>query len=355
MITYALFVTFFPQLVAGPIERTANLLPQFYTDNTFDYQRITDGLRLAAWGMFKKVVVADTVAQYVNAVYSNPQDYTAVVLVIATFFFAIQIFCDFSGYSDIAIGVARILGFRLMKNFRSPYFSASITEFWRRWHISLSSWLKDYVYIPLGGSKRGTIRNYINIFITFILSGLWHGASWNFVFWGLLHGVYQITEKATLPVRVFCLTKLGLIKQGTVVKWWQSVQILITFTLVCIGWVFFRADTFSDAVSILRTMTLFPVEVFNLVTGLVFRTISFGSGFFGKYTLAIPKITFLMQFIFIALIWFMEDISRYYSIHGAVKRSPAVLRWPLYISVVLVTVWMMIQHIESTQFIYFQF
>jgi len=160
VITYALFVTFFPQLVAGPIERTANLLPQFYTDNTFDYQRITDGLRLAAWGMFKKVVVADTVAQYVNAVYSNPQDYTAVVLVIATFFFAIQIFCDFSGYSDIAIGVARILGFRLMKNFRSPYFSASITEFWRRWHISLSSWLKDYVYIPLGGSKRGTIRNY---------------------------------------------------------------------------------------------------------------------------------------------------------------------------------------------------
>ncbi|MDR2481639.1 MAG: hypothetical protein LBD07_05035 [Spirochaetaceae bacterium] len=184
IISYALFVTFFPQLVAGPIERTNKLLPQFKVLHDFDYERVTQGLKIAAWGMFKKVVIADRLAFYVNKIYGDPSIYTAAAIITATFFFAFQIYCDFSGYSDIAIGCARILGFNLTYNFRRPYFASSITDFWRRWHISLTTWLRDYVYIPLGGNKKGFMRQKFNILITFLLSGLWHGAGGHFVVWG---------------------------------------------------------------------------------------------------------------------------------------------------------------------------
>ncbi|GHV78823.1 hypothetical protein AGMMS49944_06140 [Spirochaetia bacterium] len=200
-VSYALFVTFFPQLVAGPIERTGNLLPQFKADHVFDYDRVTSGLKLAAWGMFKKVVIADRLAVYVNGVYGDPAVYPATALALATFFFTFQIYCDFSGYSDLAIGTARVLGFNLMTNFRKPYFSKSISEFWLRWHISLSTWLKDYIYIPLGGNRKSAFRQKINLLITFLLSGLWHGAAWHFVIWGLLHGVYQVIERS-IPARI---------------------------------------------------------------------------------------------------------------------------------------------------------
>jgi D-alanyl-lipoteichoic acid acyltransferase DltB (MBOAT superfamily) len=198
-ITYALFVTFFPQLVAGPIERTASLLPQFKENHGFDYDRVTSGLKLAAWGMFKKVVVADRLALYVNGVYGEPGVYPAAALALATFFFAFQIYCDFSGYSDIAIGCARALGFNLIANFRRPYFASSITEFWRRWHISLSAWFKDYLYIPLGGNRKGSFRRHLNLMITFLVSGLWHGAAWHFVVWGALHGAFQVAEHICYP------------------------------------------------------------------------------------------------------------------------------------------------------------
>ena len=205
-ITYALFVTFFPQLVAGPIERTKNLLDQFKIDYKIDYDRITSGLKLCAWGYFKKVVVADRLAIYVNGIYNNVDGATGSALVLATFFFAFQILCDFSGYSDIAIGVSRILGFKLMKNFNRPYFSKSIPEFWRRWHISLSTWFKDYLYIPMGGNRCGAARRYFNLFTTFFVSGIWHGAAWTYIIWGTLHGVYQIIGISTSGIR----TKIGL-------------------------------------------------------------------------------------------------------------------------------------------------
>lgn len=194
-ITYALFVTFFPQLVAGPIERTDNLLPQFKINHAFNYDEAVSGLRLAAWGMFKKVVIADALAKYVNIAYSDVSIYPGLTLAIATFFFSIQILCDFSGYSDIAIGIARVLGFNLQKNFNTPYLVSSIKEFWNNWHISLSTWFRDYLYIPLGGSRVKKMRHYTNILIVFIVSGLWHGAAWTFIIWGFLHGIYQIFER----------------------------------------------------------------------------------------------------------------------------------------------------------------
>ncbi|MCW9037116.1 MBOAT family O-acyltransferase, partial [Altibacter sp.] len=190
------FVAFFPQLVAGPIERASHLLPQFFKTYKFDYQQVKSGLLLMAFGLFKKMVIADRAAILVNQVYGDPGSYDGYQLVVATFFFAVQIYCDFSGYSDIAIGIARTMGFDLMKNFDSPYFSKSITEFWRRWHISLSTWFRDYVYIPLGGSRGGTYKTYANLFIVFLVSGLWHGAAFTFVIWGAIHGVIIVLEKA---------------------------------------------------------------------------------------------------------------------------------------------------------------
>ena len=198
---FALFVSFFPQLVAGPIERSVNLIPQFRQDFKFDYERVRDGILFMVWGFFKKVVIADRLAEYVNLVYNNPTESEGFQNIIATFFFSIQIYCDFSGYSDIAIGAALILGYRLMTNFRRPYFALNIREFWQRWHISLSTWFRDYVYISLGGNRVVKWRWFYNLFITFLVSGLWHGANWTFVIWGALHGFYLIFAIWTIKIR----------------------------------------------------------------------------------------------------------------------------------------------------------
>lgn len=198
---FAVYVSFFPQLVAGPIERATNLLPQFFEKHNFEYKRAADGLKLMLWGFFKKVVVADRLSSIVNIVYNDPTSFTGTPLILATIFFAFQIYCDFSGYSDIAIGAAQIMGFRLMDNFKRPYFSRSISEFWKRWHISLSTWFKDYLYIPLGGNRVAIPRWYANLFIVFLVSGLWHGANWTFVIWGALHGIYLILEMVLLPYK----------------------------------------------------------------------------------------------------------------------------------------------------------
>lgn len=248
---FALYVAFFPQLVAGPIERSSTLLPQFRNRNDFSFPRLSSGLRLMLWGMFKKLVIADLVAVTVERVYGAPQSYAGPLLLLATVFFAIQIYCDFSGYSDIAVGAARVLGYDLMVNFRQPYFSRSIAEFWRRWHISLSTWFRDYVYIPLGGSRVGQFRLAANLLAVFAISGLWHGAAWNFILWGALHGVCLAGSIATAGWRARLTAMLGLDK---VPRLQAFLQTIICFSLVLIGWVFFRAASLGDAVYILTNL-----------------------------------------------------------------------------------------------------
>ena len=241
---YALYVMFYPQLVAGPIERPQNLLHQFREEHRFDYERVVAGLQLMAWGLVKKIVVADRLAELANGVYDAPRGYTGLPLITATIAFAFQIYCDFSGYSDIAIGSAQIMGFNLMKNFDRPYTARSISEFWRRWHISLSTWFRDYVYIPLGGNRTARPRWYANLFVTFLVSGLWHGARWTFVVWGALHGAYLILGLVSAGVRGRVRAALGLERHPAVLRAWQTAA---TFALVAIAWVFFRAGSLADA------------------------------------------------------------------------------------------------------------
>ncbi len=231
---YALYVMFYPQLVAGPIERPQNMLHQFHSYFKYDFELVKAGLMQMAFGMFKKIVIADRLAEVVNHVYDNPGQQNGISLLVATVFFAFQIYCDFSGYSDIAIGAARVMGFDLMDNFRSPYESRSISEFWGRWHISLSTWFRDYLYIPLGGNRKGEYRKYMNQFIVFMVSGLWHGASWNYVIWGGLHGTYQVT--ASLRDKWMKNAGISIPKNAFT----SLFGTIFTFILVTIAWVFFR-------------------------------------------------------------------------------------------------------------------
>ncbi|MGI9077813.1 MAG: MBOAT family O-acyltransferase [Gemmatimonadaceae bacterium] len=245
--TYALYVMFFPQLVAGPIERPQHLLPQFREVHTFNPEDATEGLRLMLWGFFKKIVVADRLALYVNPVYTDPLSFSPLANALATVCFAFQIYCDFSGYSDIAIGSARVMGFRLMTNFRQPYFATSVTDFWRRWHISLSTWFRDYVYIPLGGSRATSPRVMANIFTVFLLSGLWHGAGWTFVVWGAIHGLVLIVERAS-----------GLTtRDGFRSPVFNLAARVSTFSIVCIAWIFFRATSMAEAGNVLSRIFSF--------------------------------------------------------------------------------------------------
>lgn len=243
---FALYVSFFPLLVAGPIERASRLLPQFERENHFDVGRLSSGLKLMLWGFFKKVVIADRLAEYVNQIYPHPGDFSGATLALATYCFAFQIYCDFSGYSDIAIGSARVLGYDLMQNFNLPYLARSISEFWQRWHISLSTWFRDYLYVPLGGNRVALGRWTFNILAVFVISGLWHGANWTFMIWGGLHGSYYLLERGLAP--------LG----KRVCDWFHvpaqlraALQILLTFHLVLLAWVFFRAASLHDALLIL--------------------------------------------------------------------------------------------------------
>lgn len=248
---FALFVAFFFQLLAGPIERAANMLPQFYEKFDFDEARVSSGLRLMLWGMFKKVVIADRLGLYVSTVYDHPSDWNGWPVLLATFFFAFQIYCDFSGYSDIAVGAARVLGFKLMENFRQPYLARSPLDFWRRWHISLSTWFRDYLYIPLGGNRVSLPRWALNLLIVFLVSGLWHGAAWTFVVWGGLHGLYGVVEAVTRDSRGRLAQWLGLDRQPGLLA---GLSWFITFTLVCLAWLFFRANSVAEAFLLLRNL-----------------------------------------------------------------------------------------------------
>ncbi len=260
---FALFVSFFPQLVAGPIERSINLLPQFRKENKLQYNNIRDGLVFIIWGYFKKVVIADRLSEYVNLVYNDPASFGGWHNVIATLFFSFQIYCDFSGYSDIAIGTAKTLGIDLMTNFRRPYFALNIREFWQRWHISLSTWFKDYFYIPLGGSRVSQGRRFFNLFATFVVSGLWHGANWTFVIWGGLHGFYMIFAIWTKNISNKINNFIGLAKKPGLLKLWQTI---ITFLLVYFAWIFFRANSLSDAILMINNIFAPTVGSVNLFT-----------------------------------------------------------------------------------------
>lgn len=248
---YALFVSFFPQLVAGPIERSKNLLKQLAGPKKFDYEKAREGVLLMIWGFFLKIVVADRIAIFVDTVYGDIVFYSGWYLIIATILFAIQIYCDFSGYSIIAVGVAKILNIHLMENFNAPYFSTSVAEFWRKWHISLTSWFKDYLYIPLGGSRKGQVRKYINKMIVFLVSGLWHGASFSFIVWGGLNGIYQVIGEITQPIRDKVIKILNLNRASLGHKLFQMIT---TFILVDISWIFFRANSFIASLYILKSM-----------------------------------------------------------------------------------------------------
>ncbi len=261
---YALFVSFFPQLVAGPIERSKNLLTQLRNCDKiklWNYERVANGVVTMVWGMFMKMVIADRVAIFVNAVYDNLHAVGTVETIAAAVAFSLQIYCDFASYSTIAIGAAKVMGFELMENFNTPYFSSTIQEFWRRWHVSLSSWFKDYLYIPLGGNRKGTVRKYANLMITFLVSGLWHGASWNFVIWGFLNGFYQVLGSITRPYRDGFKKICGV---KTEVFSHKFGQILFTFALTTLTWVFFRATTIEEAFYFFERMTYWnPWVIFN--------------------------------------------------------------------------------------------
>ncbi len=248
---YALYVLFYPQLVAGPIERPQNLLHQFREPHAFDAERVAQGLQLILWGLFKKVVIADRLAILANAVYDAPLRYHGLPVILATVFFAFQIYCDFSGYSDIARGCARVMGFELMLNFDHPYSAGSISEFWRRWHISLSTWFRDYLFVPLGGSRGPLGVRCRNLLVVFVVSGLWHGASWNYVIWGGLHGLFLVTSILTGNARAWVRARLGLAEGSLPLR---AFRIAFVFTLVCVTWVFFRARTLTEAMHVLRSM-----------------------------------------------------------------------------------------------------
>lgn len=334
---FALYVAFFPQLVAGPIERAGNLLPQLSKKFDFDYYRVTDGLKLIAWGMFKKVVIADRLAILVNIVYNDPFSYEGISLIVATVLFAFQIFCDFSGYSDIAIGAARVMGIKLMLNFDRPYFSKSISEFWKRWHISLSSWFKDYLYISLGGNRVPVPRWYFNLFIVFLVSGLWHGANWTFVIWGALHGIYLITSILTAKLRGKIVKQVGLNESPLLHKY---LKVLVTFSLVCFSWIFFRANNLSDA--------------FYMVTHLFsgWNVLFESPALWSAITLGMPK-TFIISVVFISMMEMIHLLQRHGSVRQMISELPVWQRWPLYYITVLIILAFGVY--DNTPFIYFQF
>ncbi len=328
---YALYVLFYPQMVAGPIERPGNLLRQFHQEQTFEYQPVADGLKLMMWGLFKKIVIADRLAILVNNVYDTPTHYTGLPLILATYCFSFQIYCDFSGYSDIAIGAAKVMGIRLMKNFDRPYYAKSIGEFWKRWHISLSSWFRDYVYIPLGGNRVATGRWYFNLFFVFLVSGLWHGANWTFVIWGALHGMYLIGSILTQKVRdrlsaVTDLPNYPLLK--------KLVGIFITFHLVTFSWIFFRAKSLKAAWYIITHLFRFSSDQ-------------------SIWTLGLDRFELLIALLAIVCLESVHLLQRQQPVTQRLRPQPAWLRWSFYGATVVVI--LLFGKFTSLDFIYFQF
>jgi D-alanyl-lipoteichoic acid acyltransferase DltB (MBOAT superfamily) len=327
---FSMFVAFFPQLVAGPIERATNLLPQFYKHRTFDYGRAVDGMRQILWGLFKKIVIADNCAEFANKIFGNYAELNGSTLVFGAIFFTFQIYCDFSGYSDIAIGTSRLFGFDLMRNFSFPYFSRDIAEFWRRWHISLSTWFRDYVYIPLGGSKGGTWMKVRNTFVIFLLSGFWHGANWTFIAWGTLNAIYFLPLLLTQNNRA----NLDIVAQGKNVPSFKEFSyMLITFGLTVFAWIFFRADNIGHAMDFISG--IFSASLFKLPN-------------FTKVGLVGTTNMFIILFMLVE--WFGRQDE--YAIEKLGLKWKAPLRYAFYYAIIVAIVWF---GGKEQDFIYFQF
>jgi len=325
-IAFSAFISFFPQLVAGPIERATHLLPQFYKKRTFEYSKAVDGMRQILWGLFKKIVIADNCAEYANQIFNNSADLNGSTLVLGALFFTFQIYGDFSGYSDIAIGTSRLFGFDLMRNFNFPYFSRDIAEFWRRWHISLSTWFRDYLYIPLGGSRGGTWMKVRNTFIIFIVSGFWHGANWTFIVWGALNAIYFLPLLLTNNNR----NNLETVAQG---KFFPSVKelsfMLLTFGLTVFAWIFFRANNIGHAISYISE--IFSLSLFTLPE-------------------ILPKTVILLTMTFVLIEWLGRE-GQYAIAQLGIKWSRP-LRYAMYYTIIIAIFWF---GGKEQQFIYFQF
>jgi alginate O-acetylation protein len=331
IISFLAFVSFFPQLVAGPIERATNLLPQFYKKRVFEYDKAVDGMRQMLWGLFKKVVIADNCAEYANAIFNNYTDFSGSTLVLGAIFFTFQIYCDFSGYSDMAIGMSRLFGFNLMRNFAFPYFSRDIAEFWRRWHISLSTWFRDYLYIPLGGSKGSLLKIVRNTFIIFLVSGFWHGANWTFIIWGFLNALYFLPLLLVKRNR----RNLDIVAENRVLPTIKELlSMLTTFFLTVFAWIFFRAESVSQAFSYINR--IFTKELLKL-------PIIIGSG--KKELLVI-----LLTMIFVIIEWIGRRNE--YAIEKLFISNKRWIRWGFYY-IILLVIFLMAG--KEQEFIYFQF
>ncbi len=333
---FALYVSFFPQLVAGPIERSTRLIPQFYKKVRFEYREIVDGMKLMLWGLFKKIVIADRLALYVDAVYGAPIGFHGLPLILGTVFFAFQIYCDFSGYSDIAIGLARVLGFDLMKNFNRPYYAKSISEFWQRWHISLSTWFRDYLYIPLGGNRVAKWRWQLNLAIVFLVSGLWHGANWTFVIWGGLHGLFLVCSLWTASLRKKLVLFWGFSQRKNLHKF---LQVCFIFILVNYAWIFFRANHLSDALYISAHL------LSGLSNATMLNFVAEGFGFGLNHMLISLAALLLMESV--------HFVQRRHSFLGLIHRQPGLIRLFSYAFLLLCIV--LFGNFSVQQFIYFQF
>ncbi|MEZ5046511.1 MAG: MBOAT family O-acyltransferase [Chitinophagaceae bacterium] len=328
-IAFSAFVSFFPQLVAGPIERATHLLPQFYTKRTFDYAKAVDGLRQILWGLFKKIVIADNCAEYANQIFNHSNHHSGVTLLLGALFFTFQIYGDFSGYSDIAIGTSRLFGFDLMRNFNFPYFSRDIAEFWRRWHISLSTWFRDYLYIPLGGSQGGTVTKIRNTFIIFIVSGFWHGANWTFIVWGALNAIYFLPLLLTNSNRnnIETVAKGKLLPNPK-----EFFAMLLTFGLTVLAWIFFRAENIAHAYHYILGIFKNPHSYIQI-------------GIYWKY-----KIVLCLILLFIIIEWIGRDGQYAIERIGYTWKRP--LRFALYYAIIIAIIWFTG---KDQQFIYFQF
>lgn len=345
----AQFVSFFPVISSGPIQRADKLIPQMKTVHHFDYDNATDGMKLFAWGLFKKLCIADRIAVYVNFVYGNVSEQYGLALLLATVLYSFQIYCDFSGYSDMAIGIARYIGFDAGKNFDHPYLSQSVGEFWRRWHISLSLWLRDYVYIPLGGSRVALPRIYMNIIITFLVSGVWHGSTWNFVIWGLLHGIYQCVGRAAKPV----------FEKARLPAW---LKVVVTFCLVTFAWIFFRAENLSEAMIVIKKIFNIPNNYSDIIHFVQLR-INHEIGIIGS----INELFYLKEFgdfykmmkliVLIVTFCFVGYLCQRESGLKIIRTKPLVVRWILYSGFIFFTILLLLYNdfSYSTNFIYQNF
>lgn len=341
ILKYALFVSFFPQLVAGPIERSKNLLHQLSEKHSFNYDRMVSGLLLMLWGFFQKIVIADRAAILVDTVYGNVSSFYGFHFVVATILFAVQIYCDFNSYTTIARGVARVMGMELMENFNVPYFARSIAEFWSRWHISLSGWFRDYLYIPLGGNRKGTLRKYFNIFTVFLVSGLWHGASWNYIVWGIIHGIARVLGDVTENTRHLILDLIGTKRNR---PYYAVFQVIVTFIIVCFAWIFFRAENIAESVFIIWKIFMdFRPELL------------FGGGLI-EMGLKTPDLCVLIASIVVLIV---ADILKYRKIgaNTAILKMHIIPRFALILMLLFATLVFGIYGAgySSSQFIYFQF